>query len=147
MKRFILFSCFYFGSIAAPAQSVVPLINVRLSFLLFPFSPLLTVECRTVGRLTIQGETNFVHTHGLNLKYYLNSPMERGYVFVGSAFVKNQLLRQDGGTTTLPYAGWGYAHILDKNWVIDGRIGLGPTLNADRNGVYPVIKIGAGKRF
>jgi hypothetical protein len=147
MKRLILFSCFCFSSIAAPAQSVVPVVSVRLSFLLFPFTPLLSVECRTVGQLTVQGETNFGHTHGLNLKYYVQSPLEKSYVFIGSAFVTNRLLRQDGGSTTLPYVGWGYAHVLDKNWVIDGRIGLGPTLNADRNGVYPIVKIGAGKRF
>jgi hypothetical protein len=147
MKRLIFFGCFLLKSITAPAQSTAPVINIRLSFLLFPFSPLLSVECRTVGRLTIQGETNFVHTHGLNLKYYLRSPLERGYVFVGSAFVQNRLLRQDGGSTTLPYAGWGYAHVFGPNWVFDGRIGLGPTLNADRKAVYPIMKVGVGKRF
>jgi hypothetical protein len=121
--------------------------NIRLSFLLFPFSPLLTLEVRTIGNLTLQGETNFINTHGVNIKYYTTQRMEKSYFFVGSAFVSNATLRADKKSTTLFYAGYGYAHIFKNNWTFDSRIGIGPTLNADKNSVYPVIKLGAGKRF
>jgi hypothetical protein len=129
------------------AQHQSPFMNVRLSFLLFPFSPLLTVEVRTLGKVTLQGETNFVHTHGLNLKYYFEKRMDKNYIFVGSAFVSNALLRTDKKPTTLLYGGYGYAHNFGNNWIFDGRIGIGPTINADKNGIYPIIKLGAGKRF
>ncbi len=66
---------------------------------------------------------------------------------MGSAFVSNASLRRDKKPTTLLYGGYGYAHIVKNNWIFDGRIGFGPTLNADKNSVYPVIKLGAGKRF
>jgi hypothetical protein len=139
-----------FGMLHASAKAndiFLPSVNIRLSFLLFPFSPLLTVEVRTFDNVTIQGETNFAHTHGLNVKYYTHQAMERGYVFVGSAFVKNSLLREDTSLTSLLYGGYGYAHLLNATWVVDGRIGIGPTLNADRNSVYPVVKIGIGARL
>ena len=129
------------------AQTDAPFMNIRLSFLLFPFSPLMTLEVRTIGNLTVQSETNFSNTHGVNLKYYTTQRMEKNYFFVGSAFVSNALLRADKKPTTLLYGGYGYAHIFKNNWVFDGRIGIGPTINADKNSVYPVIKLGAGKRF
>ncbi len=147
MKGSLIFFGLCFTTLVGYTQPAQPAVSIRLSALLFPFTPLLSVECRTIGSVTIQGETNFVHTHGLNLKYYLQTPLAKSYVFVGSAFVKNRLLRQDEESTILPYAGWGYAYIFDQNWVFDGRIGLGPTLNADRNSIYPVVKVGVGKRF
>jgi hypothetical protein len=149
MKRLIL--CGLLSSAGALAQAQpplsVPVVSVRLSLLVLPATPLLTVELRAVGNLTVQGETNFVHTHGVNLKYYPNGPFERGYWFVGSAWVQNRFLRADGGSAVLPYAGWGYAHRFGRTWQADGRLGFGPTLNADRNSVYPVLKLGVGKRF
>ena len=148
MTRFLFFGCCCWLCLSASyAQPASPVINIRLGALLVPFTPLLSIESRLFGSLTVQGETNLVHTHGLNLKYYLKSPLEKGYVFIGSAFVQNRLLRQDGRSTTLPYMGWGYAHIFGQNWVFDGRIGVGSTINADQNGVYPIIKAGVGKRF
>ena len=120
---------------------------MRLSLLVVPATPLLTLEVRTFGRFTLQGETNFTHTHGLNARYYLHQPMQGGFVFIGSAWVQNVLLRQDHGTTTLPYAGGGYAWGLGTRWTADARAGLGPALNADQRRVYPVVKIGAGRKF
>ena len=136
----------------AKAQSYEPKIptgNIRLSFLLFPFSPLLTLEMRTVGNLTVQLETNFVHTHGVNLKYYLQERMNAHYVFVGTAFVENRLLREDLQSTILPYAGYGYAYRFGnrEHWTWDSRFGIGATINADRNFVYPIIKTGVGRTF
>ncbi|MFN0199868.1 MAG: hypothetical protein ACKVTZ_00020 [Bacteroidia bacterium] len=126
-----------------------PTANVRLSFLLFPFTPLLTVEVRTIGNLTIQLETNFVNTHGANLKYFIKNRMDGHYVFTGIALVENKLLRQDKKITFLPYAGYGYAYRFGnkKQWTFDNIIGIGATTNADRNSVYPVIKTGIGLIF
>ncbi|MBO0934467.1 hypothetical protein [Fibrella aquatilis] len=135
---------------AAPEAGLTqstPVITVRLSVLLVPITPLVSIECRTVGRFTLQSETNFQHTHGLNLKYYTQTPLAGPYAFVGSALVSSALLRRDGAGTWLPYAGGGYAHVFGSDWVFDGRLGVGPTLNADKNSVYPVIKVGVGKRF
>ncbi len=147
MKKALFFTFLFVATVSIKAQNTAPFMNIRLSFLLFPFSPLLTLEVRTIGNITLQGETNFVHTHGVNIKYYTASRMEKNYFFVGSAFVSNALLRTDKKPTTLLYAGYGYAHIFKNNWTFDSRIGIGPTLNADKNSVYPVIKLGAGKRF
>lgn len=147
MRSSLLILGLWLVSYGIRAQPATPVFNVRFSLLLFPTTPLLTVECRTIGPLSLQGETNFARIHGLNLKYYLHTTLERDYIFVGSAFLRDKSLRQDGGTSVLPYLGWGYAHVFGQNWVADGRIGIGPVLNADRMGVYPVIKIGAGKRF
>jgi hypothetical protein len=147
MKKAFIFFILLVAIVSLKAQNTAPFMNIRLSFLLFPFSPLLTVEVRTIGNITLQGETNFVHTHGVNVKYYTASRMEKNYFFVGSAFVSNASLRADKKPTTLLYAGYGYAHIFKNNWTFDSRIGIGPTLNADKNSVYPVIKLGAGKRF
>jgi hypothetical protein len=147
MKKVLILLILLSGIGSIKAQNDAPFMNIRLSFLLFPFSPLMTVEVRTIGKLTLQGETNFSHTHGVNVKYYTTKRMEKSYFFVGSAFVSNSLLRADKKPTTLLYAGYGYAHILKNNWTFDSRFGIGPTINADKNSVYPVIKLGAGKRF
>lgn len=140
-------ACCSYAAGQPPTQQ--PLLNLRLSLLLFPTTPLLTVEVRTVGNWTIQGETNFAHTHGLNLKYFVRSPMEGPYGFVGTAFVRHQLLRQDGAAAVLAYAGVGHAQRLGRSdrWIIDHRIGIGPTLNADEVGVYPILKTGIGRLF
>ena len=134
---------------AQTEREINPTANVRLSFLLFPFTPLLTVEVRTIGNLTLQLETNFVNTHGANLKYFIKNRMDGHYVFTGIALVENKLLRQDNKITFLPYAGYGYAYRFGnkKQWTFDNRIGIGVTTNADRNSVYPVIKTGVGRVF
>jgi hypothetical protein len=134
---------------AQTEKEIKPIANVRLSFLLFPFTPLLTVEIRTVGNLTLQLETNFVNTHGANLKYFIKNRMEGHYFFTGIALVENKLLRQDKKIAFLPYAGYGYAYRfgIKKQWTFDNRIGIGATTNADKNSVYPVIKIGIGRIF
>jgi hypothetical protein len=126
-----------------------PIANVRLSFLLFPFTPLLTAEVRTFGNFTIQFETNFVNTHGANLKYFIKDRMDGDYIFTGLALVENKLLREDKKTTFLPYVGYGYAYRFGnkKQWTFDNRIGIGTTTNADKNSVYPVIKTGVGLLF
>ncbi|TAE24446.1 MAG: hypothetical protein EAZ91_20470 [Cytophagales bacterium] len=131
----------------ADAQVRQPIISLRASVLLVPFTPLLTVECRVVENLSLQGETNFSRIHGVNLKYYLIDPLQKTYVFVGSAFVESTTLRRDRQSTVLPYVGAGYAHVFHKNWVIDSRLGIGRTINADQNSIYPIIKTGIGKRF
>jgi hypothetical protein len=130
-------------------QNQVPKFNVRLSVLVAPFTPLLTVESATFGNLTLQGETNFRNIHGLNLKYFLQNRMDKSYVFVGSAWVVDDFLRKDKQTTLLPYLGYGYAHRWgNKNqWTFDSRFGLGRTVNADKNSIYPVIKTGIGRVF
>ena len=79
-----------------------PTINLRVSILLFPTTPLLTLEVRTFGKLTLQFESNFDHTHGINAKYFLEKRMDGSYLFVGSAFVENRLLRTDLKSTFLP---------------------------------------------
>ena len=97
MKYLILFIC-VFASQMANAQSlpdINPTVNVRLSFLVFPFTPLLDVEVRTIGNLTLQLESNFVNTHGANLKYFIHNRMDGHYVFTGIALVENKLLRKD----------------------------------------------------
>ena len=131
------------------AQEKQPIANVRLSFLLFPFSPLLTIEAKTVWNLTLQVESNFTHTHGLNVKYYLKETMSESYVFIGTAFVSDDFLRKDLKLTTLPYIGYGYAYRFGHNkaWTFDSRFGVGSTINADKNAVYPVIKTGIGRVF
>lgn len=106
MTRLLFFCGFGLCLSAGYAQPASPTVNIRLGVLLFPFTPLLSIEGRLFGSLTMQGETNFIHTHRLNLKYYLKSPLERDYVFIGSAFVQSRLLRQDGQSTILPYIGW-----------------------------------------
>lgn len=151
MKYLILFIC-VFTSQMAKAQTlpdINPTVNVRLSFLVFPFTPLLTVEVRTTGNLTLQLESNFVNTHGANLKYFIHNRMDGHYVFTGIALVENKLLRKDEKITFLPYAGYGYAHRFGyrKHWTFDNRVGIGSTTNADNNSIYPVIKTGIGYIF
>lgn len=151
MKAIVLvvsFLCFQ-TCFAQTEKENNPTANVRLSFLLFPFTPLLTVEVRTIGNLTFQLETNFVNTHGANLKYYIKNRMDGHYVFTGVALVENKLLRQDKKITFLPYIGYGYAYRFGdkKQWTFDNRIGIGTTTNADRNSLYPVIKTGIGRLF
>jgi hypothetical protein len=137
--------CFQSG-FSQTEKAIQPIANIRLSFLLFPFTSLLTLEVRTIGNFTIQAETNFVNTHGANLKYFIKDRMDGDYVFAGIALVENKLLRADKKITFLPYAGYGYAYRFGnkKQWTFDNRIGIGATTNADRNSIYPVIKIGLG---
>jgi hypothetical protein len=133
-------------SVAQGMEARPPRISVRLSFLVVPFTPLLTLEARILGPLTLQGETNFARIHGLNVKWYLRKPMQEGYVFVGSALVRSSTLRPNGGSLVLPYAGYGYAWALRNNWTVDARAGLGPVLRADEFlPVFPVLKVGVGK--
>ena len=75
--------------------------------------------------------------------------MDGDYLFSGLALVENDLLRTDEMTVYLPYVGYGYAHRFGRTngWVFDSRIGVGPTLNADANAVYPIMKTGIGKIF
>jgi hypothetical protein len=135
--------------VAQAEKMADPKVNIRLSFLLFPFTPLATLEFRTIGNITIQVETNFVNTHGANLKCFIKKSMDGPYVFTGIALLNNQLLRQDKQVTYLPYAGYGYACRFgnQKMWFFDNRIGIGATTNADKNAVYPVIKTGIGRIF
>ncbi|KOY84485.1 hypothetical protein AD998_21065 [bacterium 336/3] len=130
-------------------QTKPPSANIRLSFLIFPFTPLLTVEVKTIGNLTLQFESNFVNTHGVNLKYFLKNRMDGHYVFTGVALIENKLLRKDEQITFLPYAGYGYAYRFGnrKHCIFDNRIGIGSTTNADNNSIYPVIKTGVGYTF
>ena len=151
--KYLLCLCLIYGCTNGQAQTPDPKLpngNVRLSFLIFPpFTPLLTVETRTFGNLTLQLETNFTNTHGFNLKYFTKERMNGHYLFVGSAFVESAFLRKDKNITSLPYAGYGYAHRFgtSKTWLFDSRLGIGRTLNADKNGIYPVLKTGIGKTF
>lgn len=148
MKYFFVIILLHY-TIITFGQIENPKINIRGSFLLFPFTPLLTVETKMIGKLTIQAETNFKNTHGTNLKWFTNEPMNKGYIFSGIAFVKNSELRKDKSYTLLPYTGYGFAYQFGKNkrWIWDSRCGLGATLNADKNIIVPVIKTGWGKLF
>lgn len=156
----ILFTYLLFSTIVIKAQSnepispsnksKLPTFNIKLSFLVFPpFSPLLTLESRTFQNLTIQLETNFINTHGVNLKYFISERMNGHYIFVGNAFLESDYLRKDKKITFLPYAGYGYAYRFGKTkaWTFDSRIGIGQTLNADSNIILPVIKTGIGRTF
>jgi hypothetical protein len=129
--------------------SSLPSVNIRLSFLVFPPTPLLTLEMRTFGNLTVQLETNFVNTHGVNLKYFVRDRMDGHYGFAGLAFVESKTLRKDGNIAYLPYAGYGYAWRFgpDRAWTWDSRAGIGVTTNADTNRPYPVVKTGVGRTF
>jgi hypothetical protein len=132
---------------AGPKLAAQPrLLNVRLSFLAFPATPLLTVEVRVLPHITLQAETNFIGIHGLNLKYFASRDLDGPYVFVGNAWVKHPMLRAEGGYTWLPYTGGGYSMPFGGgSWVADGRAGLGAALGADRFGIYPVVKVGVGR--
>ncbi len=135
---------------AQTSDPKLPTVNVRLSLLIFPpLSPLLTFETRTFQNVTVQLETNFVNTHGVNLKYFIKERMNGSYLFVGTAFIENDFLRKDKNITFLPYAGYGYAHRFgkDKTWTFDSRLGIGRTTNADNNAIYPVLKTGIGRTF
>jgi hypothetical protein len=147
MRNIILMIIFFLLAQNADAQDIRPILNVRVSCLLFPFTPLATLEIRTFGNLTLQGESNFKHTHGFNLKYYTRERMNGHYFFIGSAFVSNKLLRKDEKNTILPYVGYGYSYNFAKNWLWDTRLGIGPTINADKNAIYPIIKTGIGRKF
>lgn len=148
MKKSIPFILLFTGGLMfnLSAQESQPVLNFRLSFLLVPFTPLMTLEASTIDKFTFQLETNFVDTHGFNIKYFTQAKMKEHYTFVGMAFVKNDLLRDDDNYTYLPYAGYGYAQRFGakSQWTFDNRIGIGSTLNADRNGIYPIIKTGLG---
>lgn len=150
MRKFLILTCLILSlNIQAQNTALQSNLNIRGSFLLFPFTPLLTVEFRTVDKFTIQLETNFVDTHGFNLKYFWKERMNKDFVFVGMALLNNSLLREDENLTYLPYAGYGYAKRFGKsqNWTWDSRFGLGFTSNADNNFVYPVLKTGLGRVF
>ena len=75
LSLFLGLLCFQKG-FAQQLEAPKPIANLRVSFLLFPFSPLLTLEVRTLGNLTLQLESNFTDTHGINLKYYLQNSMD-----------------------------------------------------------------------
>jgi hypothetical protein len=149
----ILLSWLLFSLLKVQAQTnatKLPTANIRLSFLIFPpFTPLLTFEIRTFEKLTVQLETNFISTHGINLKYFMKERMNGHFIFVGLAFIENNFLRKDKKITFLPYAGYGYAYRFgSKNqWTFDNRIGIGATTNADDNSIYPIIKTGIGHVF
>lgn len=104
---------------------------------------------RTFDKLTIQLETNFVNTHGVNLKYFIHERMNGHFLFIGTAFVESDFLRKDKNTTFLSYAGYGYAHRFGKKnaWTFDSRLGIGKTTNADNNAIYLVLKTGIGRVF
>ncbi|MEM6541550.1 MAG: hypothetical protein AAF634_10330 [Bacteroidota bacterium] len=74
--------------------------------LLFPTTPLLTIATRTFGNLTLQFESNFVNTLGLNLNYFSADRMHESYLFTGLTFVENELLRKDVQIIFLPYLGY-----------------------------------------
>lgn len=123
---------------------------MQLSFLIFPpITPLLTLEMKTFNNFTFQLETNFVNTHGVNLKYFIKGQMKKDYIFFGTAFVESEKLRKDLKSTVLPSIGYGYAHQFGTNnaWVFDSRIGIGQTTNEDKNTLLPIIKTGIGKTF
>jgi hypothetical protein len=153
LTLFILFSTINlkaqtFNLKAQTFESKSPTLNVRLSFLVFPaFSPLLTLETRTFQNLTLQLETNFINTYGLNIKYFLDKRMNGHYIFIGNALLESENLRKDKKITFLPYAGYGYSYLFSKNWLFDNRIGIGSTTNADKNMFSPVIKTGIGRVF
>ena len=152
MKSIIIFCllCICAKVKAQITDPKLPTVNVRLSFLVFPpLTPLLTVEVRTMGKLTVQLETNFVNTHGTNLKYFTRERMNGHYLFVGTAFIESDFLRKDKNITFLPYAGYGYAHRFGKTnqWLFDNRLGIGRTFNADKNLILPVLKTGIGRVF
>lgn len=148
MKALILHLLFLISQWPALAQQTplhAPLLNVRASFLAFPFTPLLSLELRLLPHLTMQAETNFWNVHGLNFKAYAHSDLNGPYFFVGNAWVKHRALRQDGGFSILPYTGVGYAVPFGVGWRADVRLGAGPMLFSERKGVYPVLKFGIGK--
>jgi hypothetical protein len=135
---------------SAAEQRFEPTVSVRLSFLLFPpATPLLTVEVSTFDTVTVQLETNFIDTHGCNLKYFLDSNMDGAYVFGGSALVAKPGLRKDGELTWLPYVGGGYAYRFGsaRRWDVDTRFGFGRTVNADSDRALPIVKAGIGYVF
>ena len=152
MKTILTF-CLLFVYVKVQSQTTepkLPTINIRLSFLVFPpLSPLLTFEVRTIDKLTLQLETNFVNTHGVNLKYFTKERMNGNYLFIGTAFLESDFLRKDKNITFLPYAGYGYAYRFGKTnqWVFDSRLGIGRTLNVDKNLILPVLKTGIGRTF
>lgn len=151
--RTIIFLCVVcmFSTLQAQTnEPKLPIGNVRLSFLIFPpFTPLLTLEMRTFDKITIQLETNFINTHGINLKYFIKERMNGHFVFVGTAFLESDFLRKDKSITFLPYAGYGYAYRFGKSnaWTFDSRLGIGRTTNADNNLILPVLKTGIGRTF
>ena len=148
MKTLTIILCLVFHSQLA-SQIPHATANIRVSFLLIPFTPLVTVETKIVNRITFQLESDFRTTHGINIKWFTQNRMDGGYVFSGMAFVKNKNLRADNQFALLPYAGYGIAKRINpkKAWIWDTRFGLGPILNADQFAVYPVIKSGFGKVF
>jgi hypothetical protein len=152
MKMILLF-CLLFTCMKIAAQTKknsLPTGNIRLSCLLFPpLSPLLTIEMRTFQNITVQLETNFINTHGINVKYFIKERMNGHYVFIGTAFLESAYLRKDKRISYLPYAGYGYAYCFGKSnaWTFDSRLGIGTTIHADRYIILPVLKTGIGYLF
>lgn len=138
---------FLSNAVAQNTINIQPKANIRLSFLLYPFTPLLSFEFNTFKRFTIQLETNFKQTHGVNLKYYPGKSMSGHYWFSGLALLKNQQLRSDEKNVFLPYLGYGFALSFGKRklWTFDNRCGIGRTINAERNFFFPVVKTGIGR--
>jgi hypothetical protein len=105
--RTIILLCLFCNFLKLQAQTnepKLPIGNIRLSFLIFPpFTPLLTLKMRTFDKLTVQLETNFINTHGINLKYFVNERMNGHFIFVGNAFIESDFLRYDKNITFLPY--------------------------------------------
>ncbi|MCZ8354711.1 MAG: hypothetical protein O9340_08250 [Cyclobacteriaceae bacterium] len=151
MKAFIaiLLTLLFHLSFAQTNEVLSARGNVRVSFLLYPFTPLVTVEARVFHKVTLQLESNFSTTHGINIKFFQSNDLKKYYFFTGLAFVENKLLREDLQNTLLPYAGVGFAKRFGKSkqWTFDNRFGIGRTIQADENGFYPVIKSGVGRVF
>lgn len=148
MKQILLMLVFLVG-LTHRAQNPAEMpsrVNARLSFLVVPFSPLLSLEISVVKRLTLQVETNFKNTHGLNMKYYLQNRMQTHYVFVGTAFMQHPELGNKGELALLPYAGYGYALRFgnSRRWIFDSRLGLGALRLDGRLSPFPVLKSGIG---
>jgi len=121
--------------------------SLRATGLQYPSTLLLTVEAAVYKSFSFQLETNFTNTHGVNIKYWVKTPLNNAYLFAGNAWVINRELREDLRFAYLTYTGVGYAHRWRRNWVLDSRFGLGPLWNSDSRGVFPVIKIGVGKSW
>jgi hypothetical protein len=116
-NRLILLLVFAVLKVNAQTTEIkLPTANIRLSFLIFPpFTPLLTFEIRTINKVTMQLESNFSDTYGVNFKYFLNERMNGHFIFVGSAFLKSDYLRKDKNISYLPYPGYGYEYRFGKN--------------------------------
>lgn len=141
MRLFLVLVLFQCGCVS-DAQTQ-PRWSIRASILLFPFSPLLTTECRLGNQLALQCESNFSSTHGVNLKLFSTRCFDSPYVFIGHAWVEDKRLREDG-YSQLTYVGAGTAKIFSRNWHVDARFGLGP-IWLDKIQIAAVAKVGIGR--